>query len=417
MVPRVKGTQDFLDLTLFNFITSKLKTHCERYNFNQIATPILEPLELFKRSLGLETDVVSKEMYVVGTGHEEEESLCLRPEATASIMRAFFNNNIETRPWKVFAYGPMFRHERPQKGRYRQFHQITVEMLDAPSIMYDVELITLLDRFFTNELKLNSYALLINFLGCQQDRSAFKEKLYAFLTQHHDKICATCSERKEKNILRVFDCKNPQCQELYQQAPHITDHLCSKCQTEWTSIQEKLHELSVSYSIMPTLVRGLDYYNKTVFEFVSRDLGAQSTFCGGGRYDGLSVALGEKEEVPSVGAGIGIERLMLMLEAHKEKLFLPQQKTLHVIVPFTKEQQTLALLLADTLRFHDLVCDVMLDEASLKSMMRRASKMGARWCLLIGSDEVANNYVTIKNMTTGEESKVPQSEILSFIKR
>ncbi len=290
-------------------------------------------------------------------------------------------------------------------------------MLGASSVMYDVELITLLDRFFTNELKLNSYALLINFLGCQQDRSAFKEKLYAFLTKYQDRICTTCSERKEKNILRVFDCKNPQCQELYQQAPHITDHLCSRCQTEWTDIQEKLHELSVSYSIMPTLVRGLDYYNKTVFEFVSRDLGAQSTFCGGGRYDGLSIALGEKEEIPSVGAGIGIERLMLMLEAHKEKLFLPQQKALHVIVPFTKEQQTLALLLADTLRFHDLACDVMLDESSLKSMMRRASKMGARWCLLIGSDEVANNYVTIKNMTTGEESKVPQSEILSFIKK
>ncbi len=418
MVPRVKGTQDFLDMTLFNFIIATFKEYAARYNYAEISLPILEHVDLFKRSLGLETDVVSKEMYLVGTGREDDESLCLRPEATASVMRAFFTNAIEDRPWKVFLYGPMFRHERPQKGRYRQFSQVTIEALAAPSLLHDVELMAFLHRFFSEGLSLRSYALHINFLGCPQDRIGFKQVLYNFLQKHETALCSTCKERKEKNILRVFDCKNEQCQSLYAQAPVLVDHLCEQCSGEWIDIQDSLQEMSVPFVVMPTLVRGLDYYNKTVFEFVSLGhLGAQSTFCGGGRYDALSVALGEKEEIPSLGAGFGIERLLLMLEAQKETLPLQPQKPLHVVVPFGQEQKKLALLVGDVLRNYGLCCEVYVDIASVKSMMRRAGKSGARYALLLGSDELQNNYVTVKHMITGQETKVSQQDLIAFLKQ
>lgn len=283
MFQRIKGTHDILDMTLYNFVITKAKEHLSHYHFTEIITPILEPAELFKRSLGVATDVVSKEMYLVNTGHESEEAICLRPEATASTMRAYYNNNVQEQPWKVFTWGPMFRHERPQKGRFRQFFQISLEMLNAQPISNDVQLITMLDRFFSEVLKLDSYALLLNFLGCQEDRKRHKQKLIEFLEQHNATICTTCHERKDKNTLRIFDCKNPMCQELYRQAPQVTDMLCENCAQEWQLLKNTLHQLSISYSHVPQLVRGLDYYTKTVFEFVSLELGAQSTFCGGGR--------------------------------------------------------------------------------------------------------------------------------------
>ncbi len=413
MFNRVKGTQDFLDLTLFSFLITKVKEHLTTYNFIEISTPILEPLELFQRSLGLETDVVSKEMYLVEG--DEDERICLRPEATASCVRAFVNNNVQHTPWKVFLWGPMFRHERPQKGRFREFHQINMEIIGSNSIYQDVQFLKMLDRLFAEVLKLDTYGLLINFLGCAADRAAYRKKLRLFLDKQTG-ICATCNVRKEKNIMRVFDCKIEDCQLLYKSAPRIADNLCEACQIEWKQLKENLENLSVSYSYAPMLVRGLDYYDKTVFEFVSSELGAQNAFCGGGRYNSLVKEVGAKQDEPSIGASIGIERILMLLERIKDgKLTLPVQPKLYLIIPLTPEQQTLALLIADELQAHGLCTDILLEGDSIKSMMRKANKMAAHYALLLGPDEQKEKSVTVKNMTTGAEEKVLQRDLVKHL--
>lgn len=416
MVPKVKGTQDVLDLTLYNFLFAQLNSHLTNYGYSQIATPILEPLELFQRSLGQFTEVVTKEMYLVTTkqpdGSLQEPTICLRPEGTASTMRAFFTNNIDQRPWKVFAHGPMFRHERPQKGRYRQFNQATIEAIGAESSLYDAELIAMLDQFFSEKLKIDSYALLINFLGSPQDRAHYKTVLADFLDKQTD-LPKKIIDLKDKNILRIFDLKDEACQAVLKNAPVITDHLSDESQKEWTELKQILDQLSVSYSIEPRLVRGLDYYNKTVFEFVSSALGAQSTFCGGGRYDYLSQELGEKEAVPSIGAAFGVERIVMILE-EQNSLTLPNKPALQVILPLGEQEKKLALLCADELRAHGICCEALYDAGSVKSMMRKANKMGAQHVLLIGADELANNYVTVKNMTTSSEQQVKQGDLVNF---
>ncbi|HJM69233.1 MAG TPA: histidine--tRNA ligase, partial [Candidatus Babeliales bacterium] len=325
---KIKGTQDFIDLQLFNFIIDKARKQCEQYNFSQIATPILEPTELFKRSLGTETDVVSKEMYTVDTG-PNGDNICLRPEATASTIRAFIENKIQQTPWKVFSWGAMFRHERPQKGRFRQFHQFNLEVIGSNAISEDALCVKMLDSLFSDSFGISEYALMINFLGKPEERRTYVVVLNKYLDTVIDKACKTCVVRKESNILRVFDCKNETCQSLYKDAPKIVDNLTESAE-EWKQLQEQLDLLSVSYTVDPKLVRGLDYYSKTVFEFVSPNLGSQNTFCGGGRYNNLVKAIGGKQDQPSIGASIGIERLMMVLEPLKDTLALPQPAALTI---------------------------------------------------------------------------------------
>lgn len=368
MITRVKGTQDILDVTLRNYLLNKIRCHFQKYNFIEIITPILEKTELFQRAVGDETDIVSKEMYFVISKEQNDTTLCLRPEITASIVRAFLNNNVQSAgPWKVFTYGPAFRHERPQKGRYREFYTVSLEVIGSAAPAGDAYVIAMLDRLFHEELRLDQSALLINFLGCSSDRARYRELLHAFLVEHEGVLCELCSNRKTRNVLRILDCKSPACQALYQSAPVITDSLCEPCSREWKLIQEILTELSVSYTHAPRLVRGLDYYNKIVFEFVAVEtLGAQSTFCGGGRYDTIARQLGSSHDYPSIGAGLGIERILLMLEAKKEDLDIPGGKPLHLIVPLSEEQQALGLQLADELHSHCLRADIILEPGSLK---------------------------------------------------
>lgn len=413
MIRRVTGTQDFLDLTLLNFILEQSKRFLKLHHFNEIMVPILEPTELFKRSLGVETDVVKKEMYLI-SGHED---ISLRPEATASTARAFVENGIQTTPWKVFTWGPMFRHERPQKGRYRQFHQLSIEVIGTNAIAQDVEIIALLDRLFSQILAFDSYALLINFLGCHEDREAFKVELRKFLEQHINEICDTCKVRMNTNIMRVFDCKNEHDKQLYTQAPQIIKHLCKICSAEWQELQELLELLSVSFHVQPTLVRGLDYYQKTVFEFVSGNLGAQNAFCGGGRYHKLVEIVGAKEDQPCVGAAIGIERLLLMLELIKDKLPLPQPPAIQAVIPVEKAQHAIALLVGQELIKHGICAQVMIENDSLKSMMRQANRIGAQHAIIIGAEEQAKKEVRIKNMMTGEEQSVKQAELVQFLSK
>lgn len=413
MIQRIKGTQDWLDLALFNFAINQIKKQLQTYNFTQIKTAILEPIELFNRSLGVSTDVVSKEMFVI-KGAQDQETICLRPEATASTVRAFLEHGITDIPWRVFSWGSMFRYERPQKGRYREFTQVTIENIGAGSISHDAQLLTMLDRLFHEQFRLDNYALMINFLGSYDDRAAYKVVLKEFLTSITG-ICQTCMTRKDLNILRIFDCKNPQCQELYSNAPVMTDSLSEQSKQEWQELQQQLELLSVSFIVNPRLVRGLDYYNKTVFEFVSNDLGAQNAFCGGGRYDALVQELGGKHPQPALGAAIGIERLLLLLDPIKDKLSIPEKPNLTVIIPVAQEQVMLALLLADELHAHNRCTQTLLDGGSMKSMMRKANKMGAKYVVIIGQDEQEKHEVTLKNMFNSTEQRIKQTALLEHI--
>ena len=417
MVPRVRGTRDILDTRLFLFAIKTITAQLKKYHFQHIITPILEPIALFKRSLGTETDVVSKEMFVVSssTATKEEDEICLRPEATASVVRAYIESGVQLLPWKVFLWGSCFRYERPQKGRYREFYQCSMELVGARSLSYDAQLICMLDRLFREKFKLEGYAIHLNFLGCQQDRETFKETLNNFLDKHMASLCATCQTRRATNILRVFDCKNEACQTLYRNAPVLTDFLCNDCGEEWKELQHRLEELSVAFVHMPGLVRGLDYYNKTVFEFVSLGLGAQNTFCGGGRYDHLVERLGAKQDQPSVGAAIGIDRLIMLLETSQVLLPLPYEPALFAILPFSKEQHPLALQVADTLICADLCVEVFFD-GTIKNMMRKADKYGAKAVLLIGQDEQDQGTVTIKELQSGTQKMIKQTELATYLK-
>ncbi len=435
MITRIKGTQDFLDLSLYNWIIQKAKKHLLDYNFHEISTPLIEPLELFKRSLGLETDVVSKEMYRVlsdvaltlrqaqderggDSASADSDKMCLRPELTASIMRAFINAGIQDTPWKVFSVGPAFRHERPQKGRYRQFHQMSMEIIGSDSILQDALFIAMLDALFMNVLKIEGYALLINYLGTREDRAAYQKVLKKFLEKHITELCDLCKHRMNTNIMRVFDCKQESCHKLFATAPTIIDTMAQESALEWQQLKNILEELSITYSVKPTLVRGLDYYNKTVFEFVSVSsdgLGAQNTFCGGGRYDSLATQIGAKHDYPSIGAAVGLERLQLLLESQKSLVGHDTQPALTVIIPLTAEQRNLGLQIVQMLHAEHICADIILDKSSIKSMFKAADKMGAKWAILIGADEQASGMATIKNMTTGIEVKVPQRDIIQHI--
>lgn len=413
MITRVRGTEDILNVRLYNFMLNTMKHHLSLYNFSEIDTPILEHTELFVRSVGSDTDVVSKEMYIFQTA--SGESLCLRPEITASIVRAFIDNRIEQSPWKVFTHGPVFRHERPQAGRWRQFTQTSIEILNSKDIEQDAQFLKMLDVLFYEIFKLENYVLKLNFLGCSDDRKAHRDTLVEFLSKNQSSICATCLVRKDKNPLRVFDCKNEACKSVYQNAPKITDHLCKPCTQEWKILQQLLAVLSVNYAHDTSLVRGLDYYNRTVFEFSSRDLGAQNAFCGGGRYS-LGKEIGAKDDIHGLGVGIGMGRLLMLIEKNLTQLSIPQDKALHVIIPFTPEQIPLALLVAQQLLENGIATDVLLDKTSLSSLMKKANKLGSKFALLIGPDEQQAGTIAVKNMINGETKAVQQSDIVSCLR-
>jgi histidyl-tRNA synthetase len=416
MFPRIKGTQDIFDYRLIEGVLQIANSHLAHYNFAQVATPILESVSLFERGLGFQTDVVSKQMFVVQS-KSESEKICLRPEITAGTVRAFVEQQGSlVLPWKGFSYGPVFRYERPQKGRFRQFHQISIESLGTSSVMYDAFFISMLSNLFAEKLALENFVLHVNFLGQQEDREIFKTHLYRFLSDHDAILCETCKQRKETNILRVFDCKVEACSTLYKKAPQITDYLTDASQVEWQKVQEQLLQLSVTFVHDPYLVRGLDYYNKTVFEFIGTTLGAQNTFCGGGRYDSLAQQLGSKEEIPAIGAGIGMERLLLLLEG-KEDMFATSRPSLVCVVPCDEQQNGTGLLIAEHLQSFGVCVDILIDTASLKSKLRKANKLQATWAIIIGQQEQAENFVTIKNMMTGGDEKVSQADLEKFFKK
>lgn len=417
MIERVKGTQDILDMHMYNVIITKIRSYMKLYNFHEIQTPILEPIDLFVRTLGTYTDVVSKEMFLIRKKEEhEEETICLRPEITAPTMRAFLDHGIQQIPWKVFSIGPNFRYERPQKGRLRQFHQWNIEIIGARDITIDVECIMMFDRFFHEFLHMNNYVLSLNFLGCPEDRKKHHEILYAFIKEHEKNLCAQCNIRKDHNLLRIFDCKEISCQKIYENAPKTTDNLCQICAEEWKFLQNTLSLLSISFMHNPLLVRGLDYYTKTVFEFSSQyGLGAQSAFGGGGRYDQLATVLGSKTAYGAIGAAFGIERLLLVLEPYKEH-FQEKEQQLVGIIPYKKEQFLISYLIADQLRAAGVAAEILF-EGSIKSRLRRADKNKVSHLIFIGPDEIQKQTVTLKDMKTGVQEIVVQNKIVEKFKQ
>ncbi|MCX5923946.1 MAG: histidine--tRNA ligase [Candidatus Dependentiae bacterium] len=414
MFLKVKGVCDnFFEMTYWSGVRKKIEAHLKSYNFGEIDTPILEHVSLFQRGLGYETDVVSKQMFIIESkgSSRDDDQICLRPEGTAGTMRAFLDEQSQAvTPCKVFSYGPMFRYERPQKGRMREFHQINLEMIGGASILYDAHLIKMLQTLFAEVLQIESFVLKLNFLGQPADRKEFVTALVAFLTPQVASLCADCQTRLQSNPLRVLDCKSVSCQKLFESAPKLSDFFSQQTQAQWQLLQETLHELSVTYVIDPHLVRGLDYYNKTVFEFVSVNLGAQSAFCAGGRYDGLAQQLGSKVEVPAFGSAIGMERLLMILESQKERLSEKPQP-LTCIIPLTEAQNKLALHLADFLQSHAKAVDLLLDDQKTQNKMKKANQLKAQFVLILGEDEQKNNTVTVKNMITGSQEVVLQSEV------
>ncbi len=408
---RPKGTQDWYGAdmhkrTIIEAIGRKL---CKAYNIKEIITPAFEHTELFQRGVGETTDVVQKEMYTfLDKGNR---SISLKPEGTAGAIRAYLENNLyaESQPTKLFYVTQAFRYEKPQSGRFRQHHQFGVEFIGSKSPMAEVELITLITTFI-RELGLKDAKLHINSIGCKECRKTYNDALLAYLKQHEEKLCPTCRERMQKNPLRVIDCKVPECKEIVANAPRTIEYLDEECKNHFEELQELLKALNIPYEIDTGIVRGLDYYTKTVFEFVDSD---GFTLCGGGRYDGLVHEIDEKQDIPSVGFGMGIERILYFLEKEGVELEPEEPVTLYVGI-LGKEARAKAFQLVTTLRNAGVITETDYMDRSVKAQMKYANKIGAKNTVLLGSDELEKNVAFIKNMENGEQTEVALDKIADY---
>ena len=424
MIKAVRGTRDLLppDTALWNFVEAAVRDVFRAYNFHEIRTPIFEATELFARGVGEETDIVAKEMFTwEDRGRAESDkgqSLTLRPENTAGIVRAYIEHKLETRGLnKLFAIGPMFRRERPQKGRYRQFYQIDAEVIGPPtsgsdSPARDAEILellaTLLDR-----IGITGWTLQLNSVGCPADRVKFNEALRKALEPVVGKMCADCQRRAVTNPLRVFDCKVPEDQPIIEKLPRISQFLDESCRAHFEEVQAILKSVGVPYTINDRLVRGLDYYTRTAFEFTHGALGAQNAILGGGRYDGLSEALGGPA-APGIGFAIGEDRLVLSLAASADQVI---RKPDVYIAPLGAGMNREAARLARELRRHDLVVELGDETFKLKKSFPIADKIGSRYILIVGEDEVKADAFALKHLASGEQVTVPRAELPQRIAR
>lgn len=404
----VKGMHDLLppDSARWAAVETAARRVFARYGFAEIRTPVVEKSALFVRGLGDASDIVGKEMYTfVDKG---DESLTLRPEGTAPVVRAYVEHALyQTDPQaKLFYFSPMFRRERPQKGRYRQFHQIGAELFGTASPQADAEVITLLVRLLES-VGVQGAQLELNSLGCAACRPAYQSALRTFLAGVAEALCGDCQRRLHTNPLRVLDCKNPSCQERLGGAPGIAASWCAECRTHFDAVQDALALAGVAFRLNPRIARGLDYYVRTAFEITSDQLGAQSALCGGGRYDGLVRALGGPD-VPGVGFGIGMERLMLLL-ADTQPAPLPPSV---FVAALGEAPRRAAWAVIEQLRAADWCVEWDYEDRSLKSQMKRADRLGAVHVVLLGSDELARAEVTVRNMSTKAQVAVPLATVV-----
>lgn len=410
----LRGTQDILpqDAYKWNYMENTIRELCARYGYGEIRTPMFEATELFQRGIGDTTDVVTKEMYTFKD--RGGRSITLRPENTASAVRAYLEHKLygDQQVHKFFYIGSMFRYDRPQAGRFREFHQFGVEVMGADSPAADAEVISLAYTLF-QQLGLKDLVLHINSIGCGKCRPVYRQKLIDYFKADKDQLCDDCQERLEKNPLRVLDCKEDGAKDLVKEAPNITDYLCEDCQKKFDAVKQYLTALGISYEVDPRLVRGLDYYTNTAFEIQYTPLGAQSAICGGGRYDGLVEEMGGPH-TPSVGFAVGLERLLLALEMQN---LIPQPtKPKHVyIAALGQDAMAEGMKIQQSLRKRGIRADLDLQGRSLKGQMKQAGKSGADYTVIIGSDELAKGKAAVKSMAEGSQADISFDEVSSYI--
>ncbi len=408
---RPKGTADWYgaDMHKRTIIEAKARKLCKAYNIKEIITPVFEHTVLFQRGVGETTDVVQKEMYTFED--KGNRSITLKPEGTAGAIRAYLENSLyaEVQPTKLFYVTPAFRYEQPQSGRLRQHHQFGVEFVGSKSPLAEVELITLITTLI-KELGLSDAKLHINSIGCPNCRKTYNEALKAYLEKHKDSLCSTCRERMEKNPLRVIDCKVPSCKEIVKDAPRTIEYLDDECREHFEELKALLTELNIPYEIDTGIVRGLDYYTKTVFEFVNKD---GFTLCGGGRYDGLVKEIDGKQDIPSVGFGMGIERILYFLDQEGVELEAEPKPQLYVGI-LGKEAKAKAYKIVTDLRNQGIIVETDYLDRSVKAQMKYANKIGALNTVILGTDEIASNKATIKNMDTHEQVEMSIDEIVNY---
>lgn len=436
-----RGTQDILPSEVYkwHYVESTFRDVCRRFGYEEIRTPLFEYTNLFKRGVGETTDVVSKEMYTVFNSREytnyiakrelmdappldvmrdfmnDKNGMTLKPEGTAPVARAFVESKMyaESQPTKLYYITACSRHERPQAGRLRQFHQFGVEIFSAYGASADAETIAVADTFM-RELGLENVVLNINSVGCPECRPKYHEVLKDFLASKLDNLCETCNERYEKNPLRILDCKNKSCQAELVEAPVMLDHLCDDCEDHFGKLKTYLQAMDIDFVIDPKIVRGLDYYTKTAFEFISGEIGAQSTVCGGGRYNKLVAEIGGPE-TPGVGFGMGIERLIMTLEANGVTFPDPNTDDLF-IVSMGEDTIAPAVGLTQKLRRKGISADTDHMGRKMKAQMKFADKINAKYTLVLGSNEIESGNARIKHMATGEQTDIQLGDLDSIVK-
>ena len=401
----IKGTKDVLpkDVHKNQYIEATALDIASKFGYKEIRTPVFEHTELFQRGVGDTTDVVQKEMYTFDD--KGGRSITLRPEGIAGAVRSFLENGLcnEALPQKVCYLISCYRYEKPQAGRLREFHQFGVECFGTASPLADAEIIALAKSIF-DTLGVRDLSLEINSIGCPKCRAEYHKALKEYFASRKDELCDTCKGRLDRNPMRILDCKSPICHEIAQGAPVVIDYLCDECKEHFEKVQKYLDAQNIEYKINPQIVRGLDYYTKTVFEFVSNSIGAQGTVCGGGRYDGLVEELGG-QHTASLGFAMGLERLMLLMEA--QGCEFPQAEKPDLFIVALGEKATLkAVEIAKDMREEGFSALLDLNQRSVRAQMKYADKLGAKFNVVIGDNEVENKIAKLKNMQTGEETEI-----------
>lgn len=403
-VKRPNGTEDVLpkDVHRWHTVEKIARETAESFGFSEIRIPTFENTELFQRSVGETTDVVQKEMYTVMA---KETKFTLRPEGTAGTIRAMLQNGLlnEALPQRVYYILSCFRHERPQAGRLREFHQFGLEMAGSPAPSADAEVISLAKNIL-DRLGLKNIQLYINSIGCPVCRAKYHEALRSYFEERKDKLCDTCLDRLGKNPMRILDCKSPVCQEVAEDAPVILDYLCEECSEHFEKLKKYLENLKIDYRVNPKIVRGLDYYTKTVFEFVTTEIGAQGTVCGGGRYDGLIEQLGGKK-VPALGFAMGIERLLIVMDKQNCEYLIPRTCDVYFATMGDNALEK-AMQISQELREFGYRVEFDIMGRGIKAQMKYANKIGATFTAVIGDNELENGSVKVKEMETGKEVEI-----------
>ena len=411
-----RGTKDIIPAEAYkwNYLEEKFRDLCRLYGYEEIRTPIFEHTELFKRGVGDTTDIVQKEMYTFKDRGDRD--LTLKPEGTAGVIRAFIENKMyaETQPTKLFYITPCFRYERPQSGRQRQFHQFGVEAIGSDTPSLDAEVISLAMQFL-GEAGLNDLTVSINSVGCPVCREEYNRLLKDYLATKADVLCDLCNDRRDKNPMRVIDCKNETCQANIVDIPLMADHLCDNCKDHFDQLKSYLDEMDIKYVVDKKIVRGLDYYKRTAFEIISNDLGAQSTVCGGGRYDGLVEQIGGPSGYSGIGFGLGAERLLLTLEANGVEIGNPNHTDIFVVTIGDKAKLKSFSILKD-LRENHISADKDHLDRSLKAQFKYSNKINAKYTIVIGDDELDKDKATLKNMETGDQKLIKISELVNELR-